>query len=287
MLGSGSMRHAPAEAATERWPTTFVVDGERHELPDPLVVEAPLEILVAGSSGEPRQLAVTLRTPGQDDELVAGLLYAEGIVATAADLTALEPAGAAGGGGAEGGMRFLARLHASAGIGTGEARPFLSTAACGICGRSALETAFTTGFPPLPAGPRVATALLQGLPGRMRAAQQLFAATGALHAAALFAPDGELLLLREDVGRHNAVDKLVGALLLAGRLPLGEAVLGVSGRVGFEVAQKALRAGFPILVAVGAPSSLAVRLASRAGMTVAGFVRPDRCNLYCGVERVL
>jgi FdhD protein len=165
-------------------------------------------------------------------------------------------------------------------------RPFLSTAACGACGKGALDAVFATGFPPLPEGPRIASSLLQSLPDRMRAAQTVFAQTGGLHAAALFSPDGELLLLREDIGRHNAVDKLVGALLLAGRVPAGEAVLALSGRAGFELVQKALRAGIPALAAVGAPSSLALRLAARAGMTLAGFVRPGRCNLYSGAQRV-
>ena len=271
----------------EHWPTTFVVDGARHDLPDPLAVEEPLEILLADASGgEPRQLAVTLRTPGHDEELVAGLLYAEGIVDTAADLVAIEPAGSAAVGGLTTGPRLVARLRRDdRGRGT-PARPFLSTAACGACGRTALDAAFTTGFPPLPPGPHLSTAQLQALPERMHAAQRLFAATGALHAAALFDAAGELLLVREDVGRHNALDKVVGSLLLAGRLPAGPCVLAVSGRVGFELAQKALRAGVPVLVAVGAPSTLAVRLASRSGMTLAGFVRPDRCNLYCGAERI-
>ena len=282
----GPADQRPPREAVESWPTTFVVDGARHELPDPLAVEEPLEVMVAeGSTGAPRSLAVTLRTPGHDRELVAGLLYAEGIVDGPDDVVALEPAGTAGAGGIEG-LRFLARLRGDAGAGTA-ARPFLSTSACGFCGRGALDAAFATGFPALPSGPRVAAGLLQTLPDRMRAAQRVFAATGGLHAAALFDPGGELLVLREDVGRHNALDKLVGSLLLAGRVPVGEAILVVSGRVGFEVAQKSLRAGIPIMVAVGAPSSLAARLASRAGMTLAGFARPDRCNLYCGAERVV
>jgi FdhD protein len=265
--------------ATEPWPTTFVVDGARHELPDPLAVEQPLEVLVAGAEGPARQLAVVLRTPGDDAELVAGLLYAEGIVDDPADLAALEPVEASAMPAIGGGRRLLARLRAAALAGESAPRPFLSTSACGLCGSSSLDAAFATGFPALPAGPRLAAALLQELPDRMKAAQRLFAATGGLHAAALFDAGGELLLLREDVGRHNAVDKLVGALLLAGRLPAGEVVLAVSGRVGFEVAQKALRAGIPVLVAVGAPSSL-------AGMTLGGFARPDRLNVYCGAGRV-
>ena len=272
--------------AVERWPTTFVVDGARHELPEPLVVEEPLAIhLAAGEDGAASQLAVTLRTPGHDTELVAGLLYAEGIVDRRDDLLALEPvAGAAVADGEA--RRFLARLRGDPATATAT-RPFLSTSACGLCGRGALDAAFATGFPALPPGPRLPAARLQALPERMRDAQPLFATTGALHAAALFDGGGELRVVREDVGRHNAVDKVVGSMLLEDRLPAGESLLAVSGRVGFEVVQKALRAGIPVLVAVGAPTALAVRLASRAGMTLAGFVRADRCNLYCGAERVL
>jgi FdhD protein len=275
----------PTSPEIERWPTTFVVDGGSHEMPDPLVVEEPLEIRLAvgeANAGEP--LAVTLRTPGGDPELVAGLLYAEGIVESPSDLVALQPQAA--GNGATG-ARLVAHLAAPPAAGAPSARPFLSTSACGACGKGALEDVLARGFPALPAGPRISAALLQSLPARMREAQTVFGQTGGLHAAALFSTEGELLLLREDVGRHNAVDKVVGALLLAGRLPAGETLLAVSGRAGFEVAQKALRAGIPVLAAVGAPSSLAARLASRAGMTLAGFVRADRCNLYSGPERVI
>jgi FdhD protein len=269
------------ERSTEPWPTTFLVDGERSELADPVVVEDPLEVLVAAGDGPAVPLAVTLRTPGHDRELVAGLLYAEGIVERADDLLALEEAAP----GEASGSRVVARLHRPTAA-VPAARPFLSTAACGLCGKASVDAVFAGGFPPLPPGPRLPLALLLELPRRMAPSQELFARTGGLHAAALFAPDGELLLVREDVGRHNAVDKVVGALLLGGRLPAGETVLAVSGRVGFEIVQKALRAGIPLLAAVGAPSTLALRLASRAGMTVVGFLRADRCNVYCGLERV-
>ena len=271
--------------AVARWTTTFIVDESRHELPDPIVVEEPLEIWLAGPEGDSRsRLAVTLRSPGHDRELAAGLLYAEGIVESAADIAAV--VAATEGHELQNVGRLEVRLAATLPRSGGAGRPFLSTSACGACGKEALDAAFATGFPSLPPGPRLTAGLLQSLPERMRSAQAIFEQTGGLHAAGLFSPDGELLVLREDVGRHNAVDKVVGALLLGGRLPAGETVLALSGRAGFELVQKALRAGIPVLAAVGAPSSLALRLAARAGMTLAGFVRPGRCNLYSGAERV-
>ena len=268
------------------WPTTFFLDGTRGELADPVAIEDPLEIQIAAADGAPAPLAVTLRTPGHDRELAAGLLYSEGIVERAADLVAIEEAAA----GDATGDRVVARIvprSESGAVTAPNGRPFLSTAACGLCGKSSVDSVFASGFPPLPSGPNLSLSLLLELPQRMAPAQELFAATGGIHAAALFDSRGELLLSREDVGRHNAVDKVVGALLLADRLPAGETVLAVSGRIGFEIVQKALRAGVPILVAVGAPSTLALRLAARAGMTVVGFVRDGRCNVYCGVERVV
>jgi FdhD protein len=272
----------PSGHPTLEWPTTLFVGGDRDELSDSVVVEDPLELQIASGDGAPAPLAVTLRTPGHDRELAAGLLYAEGLVENATDLLAIEevPSGDAPG------SRVIARIGRVPEGAVPHARPFLSTAACGLCGKASVDSVFATGFPPLPSGPHVALALLRDLPRRMAPSQRVFAATGGLHAAALFSADGELLLLREDVGRHNAVDKVVGALLLAGHLPAGETVLAVSGRIGFEIAQKALRAGVPVLAAVGAPSTLALRLASRAGMTVVGFLRADRCNVYCGLERV-
>ncbi|HEV8240831.1 MAG TPA: formate dehydrogenase accessory sulfurtransferase FdhD [Thermoanaerobaculia bacterium] len=265
------------------WPTTFFLDGTRGELADPVAIEDPLEIQLAFGDASPAQLAVTLRTPGHDRELAAGLLHAEGIVESAADLVALDEAEL----GEVPGSRIVARLGSRRdGASTIAARPFLSTAACGLCGKASVDAVFASGFPALPVGPRLTLPLLLELPGRMAPAQELFAQTGGIHAAALFAADGELVVSREDVGRHNAVDKVVGSLLLAGRIPAGETILAVSGRIGFEIVQKALRAGVPVLAAVGAPSTLALRLAARAGMTVVGFVRPGRCNVYCGIERI-
>jgi len=278
------LRSRVMPAGAQPWPTTFFVDGTRGELADPVAIEDPLEIQLAFGEATPTQLAVTLRTPGHDRELAAGLLYAEGIVEDAADLAAVDEVAA----GEAPGSRVVARLHTRRGnAAAANPRPFLSTAACGLCGKASVDAVFASGFPTLPAGPRLTLPLLLDLPRRMAPAQELFAATGGIHAAALFAADGEMLLSREDVGRHNAVDKVVGALLLAGRLPAGETILAVSGRIGFEIVQKALRAGIPILAAVGAPSTLALRLAARAGMTVVGFVRDGRCNVYCGAERIV
>ncbi len=266
------------------WPTTFFLDGTRGELADPVAIEDPLEIQVAFGASPAAQLAVTLRTPGHDRELAAGLLYAEGIVERADEIVALDEVAA----GEAPGSRVVARLKdRSTATRAVAARPFLSTAACGLCGKASVDSVFASGFPVLPSGPRLALPLLLDLPQRMAPAQELFAQTGGIHAAALFAAGGELLLSREDVGRHNAVDKVVGAMLLDGRLPAGETILAVSGRIGFEIVQKALRAGVPVLAAVGAPSTLALRLAARAGMTVVGFVRPGRCNVYGGVERIV
>lgn len=263
----------------ELWPAHVVVDGAAQELPDPVVVEEPLEIQVGG-----RPLVVTMRTPGADAELAAGFLFAEGLVDAREDLLALADAAACG---AENvvavRLRDEARVEAAR-----AARGFLSASACGVCGKTAIEHVFARGLPGLaPGRPRVAPAWLERLPARMRAAQPVFARTGGLHAAALFAAGGGLVVLREDVGRHNAVDKVIGERLLAGALPdLAETALVLSGRAGFEIVQKAARAGIPLVAAVGAPSSLALRVAERSGMTLVGFLRPGRFNVYTGPERV-
>jgi FdhD protein len=275
------------EPSIESWVVSHVVEGVRQELPDPVAVEEPLEIrLGTAQAPEPVPLTVTLRTPGDDLELAAGLLYAEGLVDSREDLAELRSARDP-----ERPLENRVEVRLRPGLAPdlqGVARSFVASAACGVCGKTTLDSVFAAGFPPLaPGRPQVERRLLEALPERMRAAQRAFARTGGLHAAALFSPEGELLLLREDVGRHNAVDKIVGALLLAGRLPAAEALLLVSGRAGFEITQKALRAGLPILAAVGAPSSLSLRLAERSGMTLVGFLRRGRFNLYTAPERIL
>jgi FdhD protein len=265
----------------ELWPTSIVVEGRRQELPDPVVVEEPLEIHVAGAP-----LALTLRTPGHDVALAAGFLYGEGLVQARADLAALRGGDACG---IE--NRVEVELRAGLAVDPRARRNFLATSACGVCGKTAVDQLLVGGLCALePGRPRVAREALEGLPERMRRAQRLFAKTGGLHAAALFevGADGglELALLREDVGRHNAVDKVIGEQLLAGRLPLRDALLVLSGRAGFEIVQKAARAGIGLVAAVGAPSSLALRLAQRTGMTLVGFLRRGRFNLYTAPDRV-
>jgi FdhD protein len=256
-------------------------------LRDELAVERALRIRTRAAGAE-RPLATTMRTPGdtpdEDRALAAGFLYAEGIVADARALTAfaqpdedtividLAPAAAAA---------LAARERPQDG-----ARSFLVTGACGVCGRADLEGLAGARISSPADRPRIAAALVHRLPPALREAQAAFARTGGLHAAGLFGVDGVLRAAYEDVGRHNAVDKLVGTLLLADRLPADDAVLVVSGRASYELVQKAAAAGIPILAAVGAPSSLAVEAAEAAGMTLLGFVRDGGFNIYTGAARV-
>jgi FdhD protein len=242
---------------------TVLNDGRK----DFVAVEEPLEIRV---DGEP--LAVTMRTPGHDEELALGFLYGEGLIEEPrragpdAELTAnaIEVAGP------------LAREL--------PARRFYTTSSCGVCGKGAIEEVIVACGEPSP-GPRVSRALLAALPERL--VQPGFARTGGLHATGLFAASGELLCVREDVGRHNAMDKVVGWALSAGIVPLSERVLCVSGRLSFELAQKALVAGAPVLVGVGAPTSLAVALAQERNLTLCGFARSGHVNVYAGAQRVI
>jgi len=279
----------------EAWPTTHVIDGRSQELPDPIAIEEPLEIRllppVARAGEESIALAVTMRTPGHDAELVAGFLYGEGLIDAREDFALLrDPPATAVENRVE--LRLRPDLDLAA---RRSARSFLATSACGVCGKTAIEQIFVRGVPALDRElPRVARSVLEALPERMRRAQRGFAKTGGLHAAALFSSAGELVVLREDVGRHNAVDKVIGARLLAGALrqdgagghSLCDTMLMLSGRASFEITQKAARAGIPVLAAIGAPSSLSLRMAERSGITLIGFLRAGRFNLYTAPARM-
>lgn len=255
---------------------------------DRVAVEEPLEIRVEVRTGPtPRTLpvSVTMRTPGDDFELAAGFLFTEGVVSGREEIAELsycrdgEP---------QEYNVIVARLRPGATLDPVRLqRNFLATSSCGVCGKASLEAVELRGCSPLPeAGLRVSGPVLSALPGSLAERQAVFRETGGLHAAGLFSADGSLRTLREDVGRHNAVDKVVGRELLEGRLPLDDAVLLVSGRASFEIVQKALVAGIPVVAAVGAPSSLAVELARRFGMTLVGFLREEGFNVYAGGRRV-
>jgi FdhD protein len=265
-------------------------EGQRQvERDDALAVEEPLEIRIRPAGPDrPKSFVTTMRTPGNDEELVAGLLFAEGVVLSRADLLRLErPVD----------PRIDSELRANVMIATlasdaqarGEKleRGTVMGSACGVCGKTSIENVLPPDALPLVSNLRVDGELLFALPERLREGQSVFSRTGGLHAAALFGADGRLRALREDIGRHNATDKLVGYFLLEDRLPLAESVLVVSGRAGFEIVQKAYAAGIPILASVSAPSSLAVSLAEAAGLTLVGFLRERRFNVYACPERIL
>jgi FdhD protein len=261
-----------------------LANGAAHERADRLVTEEPMEIRAAGPGQEPVSVAVTMRTPGADFELAAGFLFTEGLIGGRGDVTGvsycqdLDP----------GEQHYnvvtvdLARAFDPASV----HRNFFATSSCGICGKATLEHVEVACARVAP-GPTVTADAIAAMPDALRAAQRVFDQTGGLHAAGLFAPGGALLSLREDVGRHNAVDKLIGEALLAGYLPLSGRVLFVSGRSSFEIVQKAGVAGIPVVASVSAPSSLAVEAGERLGMTVVGFVRDGRCNVYTHPERIL
>ncbi len=237
---------------------------------DVVAVEEPMEIRVGG---EP--LAVTMRTPGHDEELAVGFLHGEGLLAAGTPVRA---------GLTDDLAANIVEVDATLTRDPG-ARRFYTTSSCGVCGRGALDEVLLTA-PDVGARdtPRVDRALLAGLPDRLR--QPGFDATGGLHATGLFDTGGTLLCVREDVGRHNAMDKVLGRALLDGELPLGDRILCVSGRLSFELVQKAAMAGVPVLVGVGAPTSLAVALARECGMTLGGFARGGHVNIYAGHERI-
>jgi FdhD protein len=276
----------PRRTSKTKTRVRVVEDGRVRVRPDALATEEPMEIrLIAGHTKQ--TVAVTMRTPGADFELAAGFLYGEGIVTSPddilkisycvdSDLEAEQQYNIVNvelRGGREFDLRPLER-H------------FYTTSACGVCGKASLEQLELRGCPVMSAGPEVKAETINTLPEKLREAQGLFDATGGLHAAALFTARGELLALREDVGRHNATDKLVGWALLEGRLPLSDHIVMVSGRSSFEILQKCLTAGVPVVCAISAPSSLAVDVAREFGMTLLGFLRGSRFNVYAGAERI-
>jgi FdhD protein len=280
------MALSPDSVATTR--VSEWKDGRLRQVDDELVREEPLEIRLNGAS-----ISVTLRTPGHDEELAAGFLATEGIIARREQIVSIghvaptSSASANAADAADGGniidvvlspdVRFdVERLR----------RNFFTTSSCGICGKASIDAVRVRGLQAPSRGFRVEASVLCRMPERLRASQAVFDRTGGLHAAATFDADGTLRTLREDVGRHNAVDKVVGHALLHGSLPLERQVLLVSGRGGFELAQKAVMAGVPVMASVSAPSSLAVQLARELGLTLVGFLRGQRFLVYAGEERI-
>ena len=269
---------------TERRRVLRIRDGAPSTRPDTLVAEEPMEIRLNG-----RPLAITMRTPGDDFALAAGFLVSEGVVSRASDVANIVYCAGATQDGRN--TYNVVDVHLAPGVPLPDItleRNVYTTSSCGLCGKTSLDAVRATARWPIADTPpvRVTPDLLALLPDRLRAAQQVFDRTGGLHAAGLFSPEGDLLDLREDIGRHNAVDKVVGRALRSGELPLSRTVLLVSGRASFELAQKAVMAGIPVLAAVSAPSSLAVDLATETGLTLVGFLRSGSMNVYASKHRI-
>ena len=274
---------------TEIFVQRFSADDPTIIEPDTLAVEEPLEIRLGfdeNGRSTHRAVSITMRTPGNDFELAAGFLFTEGILFSKHQITGIKHCG-----------KFPARentvridLRAGENVDLARLeRNFYTTSSCGVCGKSSLEALVVTGARRISEKnfPRITAETIHDLPLKLRSAQNIFDETGGLHAAALFEADGSLIALREDVGRHNAVDKLIGAGFLAGKLPLADKILFLSGRASFELVQKAVMAQIPIIAAVGAPSSLAVAAAREFGVTLLGFVRDRRFNVYTKTERII
>jgi len=265
--------------------TVWVVEnGQVRSRSDQLATEEPLEIRLVSPQ---KTVAVTMRTPGADFELTAGFLYSEGVVSSREDIERIsycvDPD-------VDGEQRYnIVNVKLKEGL-SPDLQPlerhFFTTSACGVCGKASLEALRLRGCPVIPDSPEVSAEVIYSLPEQLRAAQRVFSSTGGLHAAGLFDTQGQLLSVREDVGRHNALDKLVGSAVLSDQLPLNNHIVMVSGRSSFEILQKCLTAGVPIVCAVSAPSSLAVALAREFGITLVGFLRGERFNVYAGRERL-
>ena len=260
-------------------------NGQRRRKTDLLATEEPLEIQLSAGA-ETRTVAITMRTPGNDYELAAGFLHNEGIIHSKHDLMQMTYC--------VGAERHLQEYNSLDVRLSGEKLPelsqlerhFFTNSACGICGATMLDDLRSRNLPALPTGPQVAPDVITGLPQVLQDEQHIFERTGGLHAAALFDAAGNLLALREDVGRHNALDKLIGWALMNGQLPFHDKIILVSGRASYELLQKCLVAGAPIFCAVSAPSSLAVEVAAAFGITLVGFLRGVRFNVYTGAERI-
>jgi FdhD protein len=261
-----------ALTSVEQWE-----EGAAQRVQDYLAVEEPLEIRIGDAP-----ISVTMRTPGNDVELAAGFLFTEGIISSRSELRKLEPVTSAAAGNTI--AAELATEHED-GIEHLQ-RNFFAASSCGICGKATINSVRVRGIKAPNKDFKIGADLLCSLPEKLRESQAVFGRTGALHAAAAFSASGELLVLREDIGRHNAVDKVVGWALLNDRVPLSECVMMVSGRGGFEIVQKALVAGVPLLASVSAPSSLAVQIAREFSMTLVGFLRGKRFVIYSGVNRL-
>lgn len=282
VAGTRARRRASATATQIH----VVEDGQVRVKRDALATEEPLAIRLQ-AAGVTRDVAITMRTPGSDFELAAGFLFCEGIVTDRERISRIsycvDPAVT---GAQEYNVVTVEVFGDEALTANLDNRTFAMTSACGICGQANLDALAARGYARLPPGGRIQAAVLREFPRRVRPRQRLFEKTGGLHAAAICMPDGEILVVREDIGRHNAVDKVIGWALLNGRVPLRDAIVVVSGRAGYEIVQKCVAAGVPILAAVSAPSSLAVDASREFGMTLVGFLRDDRFNVYSGMDRV-
>ncbi len=275
--------------STRTFPVRQHTGGGARDENDHIAVEEPMEIRVGYGGDEERSarsLSITMRTPGHDFELAAGFLFTERILTRREQIRSIEFCGPAAPGRKTSNIVRVDTRETNLDLDRLQ-RHFFTTSSCGICGKVSLEALEVGELPPLdPDRPRIANELIYRLPDSLRTSQPLFDRTGGLHAAGLVEANGTLREVREDVGRHNAVDKLIGRRFLDGTMPLADQLMVVSGRASFEILQKALAAGVPAIVAVGAPSSLAVDLAQRFGMTLIGFASPERFNVYSGLQRI-
>ena len=270
--------------STGQAPIQRIQGNSSQTLTDALAVEEPLEIRAAyGPAGARvrKSISITMRTQGHDAELAAGFLFTEGLIRRREDIRSIEPCGGSGNA-----VRVELDPELALDLGRLE-RHFYTSSSCGVCGKSSVDALKTVSIFPLPpASPWLASSLVHRLPAALRRSQEVFSATGGLHASALFSAAGQLEAIREDVGRHNALDKLIGWALLEKRLPLAESILLLSGRASFEMMQKAHAAGLSVVAAISAPSSLAVELAKESGQTLVGFLRKQSMNIYAGGARI-